>query len=214
MESSKKNKENNLESSEKQRKGKEETMNEIESILFMYGKPVKTKKLKQLLNLKEEEIKKTISKLEKRHNESNNSSLKVISYKDAHMLTVKEKYSTLVRKVTDEYDLPKSVVETLSIIALNYPMKQSNLISLRNNKAYDHLKYLEEIGLIHRIKEGRTYIINLSKNFFDYFDIDENEFKQRFRDNKEHSEKNKELRELIQKEAELNSEKSNPEKNE
>ena len=71
-----------------------------------------------------------------------------------------------------ETELPKAVLETVAVIAWKAPVLQSEIIKIRNNKAYDHIKELVESGFIAKEKSSRSYKIKLTQKFFDYFDID------------------------------------------
>ena len=73
-------------------------------------------------------------------------------------------------------------METLAVIAWKYPVLQSEVTKIRTNKAYEHLRELEEMGYITREKKGRTRQIKLTQKFFDYFDIVEKEkLKEKFK---------------------------------
>ena len=43
------------------------------------------------------------------------------------------------------------------------------IIKIRGNKAYDHIKKFEDIGLIKKKKVGHTHELLLSDDFYDYF---------------------------------------------
>jgi seryl-tRNA synthetase len=62
-------------------------------------------------------------------------------------------------------------METLAVIAWKYPVLQADVVKIRHNKAYDHLRQLEELGFIMRVKFGRTNKLTLTQKFFEYFDL-------------------------------------------
>ena len=95
-------------------------------------------------------------------------------------LTTREEYGNLVRKIVSETELTKSQMETLAVIAFKYPIKQSDLIKIRTNKAYDHLMELEKAGFITRQRYGRSKLIKLTDKFFEYFDLPREKLKERF----------------------------------
>jgi len=74
---------------------------------------------------------------------------------------------------------------------------------LRNNKAYDHISQLEKLGFVKKSKSGRTFTVTLTKKFFDYFDIDETEFKNKFKDRKDLKQKLRDVQEMISSAEEL-----------
>ena len=63
----------------------------------------------------------------------------------------------------------------MAIIAFKQPVKQSVIIKIRGNKAYDHIKRFTELGLIKKKRMGHTYEISLSDEFYDYFNVSEQE---------------------------------------
>ncbi len=178
-------------------------LNKIGAILFMYGKPVKFSKLARLLNLKTKDIPGYLAKLEKKLS-LDKGFLKLTILDEQAFLTIKDSYSDLARKIVDDIDLPKSIIETLSVIAITCPVEQSEIVKLRNNKAYDHISQLEKLGFIKKTKSGRSYTLTLSKKFFDYFDIDEIEFKNKFKDRKDLKEKLKDVQDMISSAEESN----------
>jgi DNA-binding PadR family transcriptional regulator len=84
--------------------------------------------------------------------------------------------------IVTETELSKTIMETLAVIAFKYPIKQSDLIKIRTNKAYDHLKELEGLGYISRQKHGRTNLIKLTDKFFEYFDLPKEKLREVFKD--------------------------------
>ena len=80
-------------------------------------------------------------------------------------------YSAIVQKVVSQTELDKPLMQTLAVIAWKYPVLQADVIKIRHNKAYDHLKQLEELGFVSRQVFGRTRKLTLTPKFFEYFDL-------------------------------------------
>ena len=114
--------------------------------------------------------------------DNRDSSLKLIHEEDTWKIQTKEDFFHIVKKIVTETELKKTLMETLAVIAWKYPIKQSDLIKIRTNKAYDHLKELEEIGYITRQKHGRSKLIKLTDKFFAYFDLPPDKIKSKFSD--------------------------------
>jgi segregation and condensation protein B len=72
---------------------------------------------------------------------------------------------------TGSAEFSKAEQETLAIIAFKHPIKQSVIIKIRGNKAYDHIKKFMELGLIKKKKMGHTYDLSLTESFYDYFNV-------------------------------------------
>ncbi|MFO7711495.1 MAG: SMC-Scp complex subunit ScpB [Candidatus Woesearchaeota archaeon] len=152
---------------------------QLESILFAAGKAVSIQDLQKLCKEKPEKIKAALEELSKDYNE-HDSSLMLVEEGENYKLTVREQYLPLVKDVVSETELPKSIMETLAVIAFKHPILQSELVKIRSNKAYDHLNELEQTGYIKREAYGRTKKIHLTQKFFDYFDLPPNKVKEAF----------------------------------
>lgn len=77
-------------------------------------------------------------------------------------------------------ELKKSTVETLGVIAAGRPIKQSDVIKIRGNKAYEHIKELEKLGFISSKKEGKTIVLDITEKFFKYFELSKEDLKKIF----------------------------------
>ncbi len=154
---------------------------DIEALLFSAGRKLGIGEFSQITKSGPEEIKSALAELKMEYDEKS-SSLMLANEGDFWKLTVREPFLPLVRKIVTETELSKTILETLAVIAFKYPIKQSDLIKIRTNKAYDHLKELEEMGYITRQKHGRTNLIKLTQRFFEYFDLSEDKVKEVFSD--------------------------------
>lgn len=98
-------------------------------------------------------------------------------------------------------ELPSALVKTLAIIAANKPVKQSLIVRVRGNKAYEHIKKLEKIGFITAERKGLTNILDLTEKFFAYFNVPkeilERAIKQEVGDQKLEEEKTEKIQEVI-----------------
>ncbi len=151
----------------------------IEALLFSSGKRMSIEELMKLCRLKEEDVLAGLHEL-KTDYDARGGSFRVLEEGRFWKLAVKEEFLPLVSKIIAETELPKTVLETLAVIAFRYPIKQSDLINIRTNKAYDHLMLLEDSGYITRTKYGRTRLIKLTQKFFEYFDLPPEKLKETF----------------------------------
>ncbi|MFH0868203.1 MAG: SMC-Scp complex subunit ScpB [Candidatus Woesearchaeota archaeon] len=155
--------------------------NKVESLLFSSGRKMTIEELSRLCHANPEELKSALAELKLEYNDRG-SSVMLVDEGDSWKLSVREQYLPLVQKIITETELSKTIMETLAVIAFKYPIKQSELIKIRTNKAYDHLNELEEMGYISRIKHGRTKLIKLTQKFFEYFNLPEEKLKEQFKD--------------------------------
>ncbi|TKJ17486.1 SMC-Scp complex subunit ScpB [Candidatus Woesearchaeota archaeon B3_Woes] len=156
--------------------------NKVEALLFSSGKALSHEEIKRLCRLREDEqLNKALQDLKVDY-DNRDSSLILVNEGDRWKITTKENYFHVVKKVVTETELSKTLMETLAVIAWKYPIKQADLIKIRTNKAYDHLRELESIGYITRQKHGRTKLIKLTDKFFSYFDLPPDKLKEKFSD--------------------------------
>jgi len=155
--------------------------NKIESLLFSSGRKMSIEELSKLSRSNPDDIKQALVELKNDYDERKSSTM-LVNEGDSWKLTIREQYLSLVQKIVTETELSKTIMETLAVIAFKYPIKQSDLIKIRTNKAYDHLKELQELGYISRQKHGRTNLIKLTEKFFEYFDLPKEKLKDQFQD--------------------------------
>jgi segregation and condensation protein B len=147
-----------------------EESNKVEALLFSSGRKMNEEELSKITGIKPDRLKAALEELKRKH-EGEDSPLILLNESDSWKLMTKEKYISLIQHIVTETELDKSLMETLAVIAWKYPILQADVIRLRNNKAYDHLRELEQAGFIAREKKGRTRSIRLTPKFFQYFDL-------------------------------------------
>lgn len=147
-----------------------ELKKQVEAILFASGKKVAYEELARICNVEISEIKNVLKEL-KEDFEKSDSALLLTEETDGWKLTVREKYLPTVQKLLPETELSKTILETLAVIAWKHPCMQSDVIKIRTNKAYDHIKELEELGFITKEKKGRSYLLKVTNKFREYFEL-------------------------------------------
>ncbi len=150
----------------------EELVRNVEAILFSYGKRVQIEEIARLCRCKNypDVVKEALGLLKQEYDEKQNA-LMVVQDGEFWKLTTRERFSNVVSKIVPHTELSKTILETLAIVAWKAPMRQSELIEIRTNKAYDHVNELVDSGFLSKEKYGRTYLLKLTQKFFDYFDL-------------------------------------------
>jgi len=151
----------------------EEDLKKLEAVFFISGKFLSMQELISFSDLNPIIIRELIGKLRERYN-NENSAIEIIEKNGLWKMDVKNQYYDIVNKLaTGSSEFSRSEQQTLAIIAYKQPIKQSVLVRIRSNKAYDHIKKFFEQGLIKKKRTGRTYEISLNDDFYDYFNIQE-----------------------------------------
>ena len=91
-------------------------------------------------------------------------------------MDVKNEHRDIVNKLaTGNNEFSRAEQETLAVIAYKQPITQAKIIHMRGNKAYEHVRKFIELGLVKAKRAGRTYELNLSEEFYDYFSLGKRE---------------------------------------
>ncbi|MBS3086566.1 SMC-Scp complex subunit ScpB [Candidatus Pacearchaeota archaeon] len=152
-----------------------ESVRKIEAILFVSGKFLNMKDLISLSDLNPILIREVMEKL-KADYQARDSSIQIVEKNEMWKMDVKQEYAKIVNRLASgSSEFSKAEQGTLAIIAFKQPVKQSVIIKIRGNKAYDHIKRFTELGLIKKKRMGHTYEISLSDEFYDYFNVSEQE---------------------------------------
>jgi len=145
--------------------------NKIEALLFASAKRMSIDDISNVTGIRDhDKIKAALDEL-KFDIEERGASMILHEENGFWKLTVKEHYMPMLRKVLVQAELDKPLMETLAVIAWKFPVLQADVIKIRHNKAYEHLKQLDELGFISRNRFGRTNKISLTQKFFEYFDL-------------------------------------------
>jgi segregation and condensation protein B len=149
-----------------------EIKNQVEAVLFAVGKKMPIEEIAKIMGLPTHEIlQENLLELQREYDEKNSPLMIVEEEKGIWKLTTREKYVNLVRNIVPETELSKTMMETLAVVAWKQPITQSEVIHIRTNKAYDHVKGLEEMGFLVKERYGRTYLLKLTQKFYNYFDL-------------------------------------------
>lgn len=150
---------------EKEKEAEEKT----EAALFISGKYLNLQDLIMLTDINPIMLKEILHRLEKKYSKG---AIRLVNKNQNWKMDVSEKYHYLVNKLaTGSTEFTKAEQETLAVIAYKQPVKQSIIIKIRGNKAYDHIKKFKEVNLLTAKRAGHTYILELSEDFYDYFHV-------------------------------------------
>lgn len=150
-----------------------ENLKKVEAALFIAGRFLSLKELVALTDVNPILLKKLLEDLTDKYKES---AIDIIKKNDMWKMDVGTEYLGIVNKLaTGNSEFTKAQQETLAIIAYKQPIKQSVVIKIRGNKAYDHIKDFISIGLVTRKKVGHTWELSLSDEFYNYFSLENKE---------------------------------------
>jgi segregation and condensation protein B len=150
-----------------------EDLKRLEAIFFISGRFLNMQELISLTDLNPIILRELIEKLQEKY-DNFESAIEITEKNGFWRMSVKPEYSHIINRLaTGQSEFSKAEQETLAIIAYKQPIKQSVIIKIRGNKAYDHIKRFGELGLIKKKKFGHTNELSLNDDFYDYFNMPE-----------------------------------------
>ena len=168
--------------------------NKVEAVLFTTGKYMSVEEIAKILNHKKDVIRKALEDLEKEYS-SRDSAITLQKHEDQYKLNIKKEHGNISNRLLSGKEFDSPTTKTLAVIAYKSPAIQAEIIKIRGNKAYEHIKSLSDSGLVISEKQGRTRLLKLTENFYDYFDIAEKELKQKFEPTKKQELENTNIKE-------------------
>jgi segregation and condensation protein B len=168
-----------------------ENLKKLEAVFFVSGRFLNMQELISFTDFSPVIIQELIEKLQERYGRDDSaieivSTLQSVPRDDSEGMStrgknemwkmdVKQEHVDVINRLaTGSSEFSNAEKETLAIIAYKQPIKQSVIIKIRGNKAYDHIKKFVELGLLRKKKMGHTNILTLADEFYDYFNLNEN----------------------------------------
>jgi len=180
--------------------------NKIEAVLFITGRAMSIEEIAQFCNIASlGSVKEAMHSLQKEYSQ-HEGSLEISEEEGKYRLNIKKNFTHLSTRLLSAAELDTPTQATLALIAYKQPVLQSEIIKMRGNTAYDHIHELKTMEFIVSEKSGRTRVLKLAAKFFEYFDVIEENLKQKLNETVEKQEK------LIEKTTENPLEKKDEEK--
>jgi len=144
---------------------------QIEAILYLKGQPMTIEAIALVSESDRQDIEDGLVDLiaEYAHRDS---ALEIVETDGGFALRLKSNFTDLVQKMIPT-DLGRGALRTLAAIALNNPISQPDLIQMRGSSAYLQVQELVDRGFIHKQQNGRSYYLEITDKFHQYFEIDD-----------------------------------------
>ena len=144
----------------------------MEAGLYVAGRPLDLKTLGSLIHSRSKKKVQSLARALIKQYAERDTALEILELEDERfVLQLKAEYTPKVRKLAMRPLLSVGPLKTLSYIAYRQPVLQARVIDVRGEHAYDHLKQLEDLGLILRERSGRSTVIRTTEFFADYFGL-------------------------------------------
>ena len=160
-----------------------DNIRKVEAALFVSGKFMSMKELVALTDVNPLLLRDILRTLEEKYK---GKGIEIVRREELWKMDVHPDFTYMVNRLaTGNSEFSKAEQETLAILAYKQPMKQSILIKIRGNKAYDHVSKFLEMGLITKKRIGHTAELALSESFYNYFNVVDKDFQKDTEDKEE-----------------------------
>ena len=150
----------------------EELKSKIEAILYCTPQGMNLDKIAKAIGIGSKGHVKTVIKSLQEDFDQRESGLRIIEEDGLWKMRIRDEHVDLVKEAAKP-ELEKAVLETLAYIAHRKKVSQASVVKTRSNKAYEHIKELEEKGFIESKKDKKTKNLSPTKKFYDYFELKE-----------------------------------------
>ncbi len=135
----------------------------------MAGKRLAIEELSKILNAPQDQILKAIDELQDKYRGPIHIHLD--SEAGTVLMTVEGRYIEDLWML-GKGELSHAELRTLATIAFYEPVRQSEIVKARGNRAYEHIRTLADMGLLSASPQGNTKVLRLTRKFYDYFGDD------------------------------------------
>ena len=152
----------------------DELCNRVEAILFASGKGVTEEELAKYCEVDDKAVKKTLAQLQQ-DLEKREGSLIVSLHNNRWKMTVRGKYLKDVENIVNETELSGPILRTLAVVAYKSPILQADVVNMRGQSAYEHIKELAKQKFLTKDERGRSFLLKITDKFYNYFDVEGDE---------------------------------------
>ena len=144
----------------------------MEAGLYVAGRPLDLKTLAGIVGTRSKKKVKKLAKMLVEDYKKRKTALEILELEeDRFVMQLKAEYTGQVRKLSTRPLLSVGPLKTLSYVAFRQPILQTQVIDVRGNHSYGHLKQLEEMELIAREGVGKNRMLRTTAFFADFFGL-------------------------------------------
>ncbi len=147
--------------------------NTIEAALLAAQRPIGIEEISIKLEMKKAEIEQLIQELAEDYMDRS-TAIEIVKIGEGFSMQIKPEYTEKITKFASGGLIPKSVMRTLTIIAVKQPIFKSLLVKMRGSTAYEHCKFLIDRGFVTSYSKGRSSVLETTDQFADTFGLSRN----------------------------------------
>jgi segregation and condensation protein B len=141
----------------------------VEAALFSSPEKVSVEQISERTGIPEDDVKVALRDLRKEYDERD-SAIMIAKIGSEYKMMLRPEYSEVTGKFA-KAELTGGMMRTLSTIAYNQPVLQSELFNTRGVRTYDDVRALVEMDFVSAKRVGQTKELTTTKKFSEYFGI-------------------------------------------
>ncbi|MDR1954495.1 MAG: SMC-Scp complex subunit ScpB [Candidatus Methanoplasma sp.] len=141
----------------------------VEAALFSSAEKINVAGIAERTGLSEEKIRHALKDLRKEYDDRN-SAIMIAKIGNEFKMMLRAEYTEFTGKFA-KAEMTGGMMRTLSTIAYNQPVLQSELFKTRGPRTYDDVRALIDMDLISGKRVGQTLELSTTKKFSEYFGI-------------------------------------------
>jgi segregation and condensation protein B len=154
----------------------EEVKNRIEAILFSYGDWINVSELMDSLDIDSEIlVRNAMEELLPKF--ASGYSFLIEENEGKYRMTLHSQYDQVVTSLISGTEIPRNVLKVLSVIAYEQPITKTRLSEILGKYVKNEVDYLYKAKFTSYEKKGIGKYYKVTKKFYDYFKIEEDDFR-------------------------------------
>ena len=141
----------------------------VEAALFSSAEKIGVSEIAERTGLSEEKIRHALKDLRKEY-DNRESAIMIAKIGNEYKMMLRTEYTDYTGKFA-KAEMTGGMMRTLSTIAYNQPVLQSELFKTRGPRVYDDVRALVEMDMISGRRSGQTLELTTTKKFSEYFGI-------------------------------------------
>ena len=144
----------------------------MEAALYVSGRPLDLRTLASVVGSRSKKRVRKLATTLVDNYKNRQTAIEILEVEgERFVMQLKADYTGKVRKLSTRPLLSAGPLKTLSYIAFRQPILQTQVIEVRGNHSYKHLKQLEDMELITREGIGKNKLLKTTQFFADYFGL-------------------------------------------
>jgi segregation and condensation protein B len=141
----------------------------VEAALFSSSEKINASQIAEKTGIPEEKIRTALRDLRREYDERD-TAIMIAKIGNEYKMMLKPEYTDFIGEFA-KAEMTGGMMRTLSTIAYNQPVLQSELLKTRGPRTYDDVRALIELDLVSGKRTGQTLELTTTKKFSEQFGI-------------------------------------------